>query len=64
VELSGSLVFLDDGTLNAQEAISPSRAGNLGLKGVAEPAALALSRHRELVLPKRIYGGVTVAIAR
>jgi cobalt-precorrin 5A hydrolase len=63
-ELCGNLVFLDAQTINAQETVSASRAGNLGLKGVAEPCALALSWRRELVMPKRIYGGVTVAIAR
>jgi cobalt-precorrin 5A hydrolase len=63
-DLGGDLVFLDDLTINAQETLSPSRADHLGLKGVAEPCALALSRHGDLVLPKRVYGGVTVAIAR
>jgi cobalt-precorrin 5A hydrolase len=63
-DLLGNLVFLDDRIINEQETVSLSRAGDLGLKGVAEPCALALSRHRELVLPKRVYGGVTVAIAR
>jgi cobalt-precorrin 5A hydrolase len=63
-DLDGNLVYLDDPTINAEEAITPSRAGNLGLKGVAEPCALALSRYRELILPKRAYGGITVAIAR
>jgi cobalt-precorrin 5A hydrolase len=63
-DLNGNLVFLDDLTINAEETVSPSRASDLGLKGVAEPCALALSRHRDLILPKRVYGGVTVAIAR
>ncbi len=63
-DLGGNLVFLDDETLNAEEAPSPSRAPLIGLAGVAEPAALAISKHRELVLVKHTYGSVTVAIAR
>ncbi len=50
--------------LNMEEAPSPSRASLIGLAGVAEPAALAVSKQKELVLAKRIYGSVTVAIAR
>lgn len=63
-DLGGNLVFLDDDTLNAQEAPSPSRASLIGLAGVAEPAALAVSKRKELVLAKQTYGSVTVAIAR
>ena len=63
-DLGGNLVFLDDETLNAQEAPSPSRASLIGLAGVAEPAALAASKRKVLVLAKQTYGGVTVAIAR
>ncbi len=63
-DLGGNLVFLDDDTLNAQEAPSPSRASLIGLGGVAEPAALAASKRKVLVLVKQTYGGVTVAIAR
>ncbi|MDK2915791.1 MAG: cobalt-precorrin hydrolase [Euryarchaeota archaeon] len=63
-ELGGNLVFLDDDTLNTEEAPSPSRASLIGLAGVAEPAALAVSKRKVLVLAKQTYGGVTVAIAR
>lgn len=63
-QLSGNLIFLDDETINAQAAFSSSKAKNLGLKGVAEPCALALSKHKELVMPKRVYGRVTIAIAQ
>lgn len=63
-DLGGNLVFLDDETLNAEEAPSPSRASLIGLAGVAEPAALAVSKRKELVLAKQTYGSVTVAIAR
>ncbi|MDD1663785.1 MAG: cobalt-precorrin 5A hydrolase [Methanomicrobiales archaeon] len=62
--LGGNLVFLDDTAIGAQPAPTPSRAGLLGLKGVAEPCALALSRRGVLVAGKKNYGGVTLAIAR
>lgn len=60
--LSGNLIFLDDETINAQIPESPSRAGMLGLCGVAEPCALALSRTGTLILKKTVYGRVTIAI--
>jgi cobalt-precorrin 5A hydrolase len=60
----GNLVFLDDAAISAQPAPSPSRAGLLGLAGVAEPCALALSGRGILVAKKKKYGGVTLAIAR
>jgi cobalt-precorrin 5A hydrolase len=62
--LGGNLVYLDDEAIAAQPAPSPSRAGLLGLPAVAEPCALALSRRGVLVLAKKKYGGVTLAIAR
>ncbi|HMA06189.1 MAG TPA: cobalt-precorrin 5A hydrolase [Methanomicrobiales archaeon] len=62
--LGGNLVFLDDAAIGAQPAPTPSRAGLLGLKGVAEPCALALSMRGVLVAAKKNYGGVTLAIAR
>jgi cobalt-precorrin 5A hydrolase len=62
--LSGNLIFLDDETINAQAGTSPSRATRLGLKGVAEPCALAVAKRKELVMGKRVFGRVTVAIAR
>ncbi len=62
--LGGNLVFLDDRTVNAVPGTAPSRAALIGLAGVAEPCALVLSKRRELVLEKRIYGSVTVAVAR
>ncbi len=64
LDLGGNLVFLDDETLNVQEAPSPSRASLIGLAGVAEPSALAASKRKVLVLAKQTYGSVTVAIAR
>ena len=62
--LGGTLVFLDDAAIGAQPAPTPSRAALLGLKGVAEPCALALSGRGILVAGKKNYGGVTLAIAR
>jgi cobalt-precorrin 5A hydrolase len=62
--LSGNLIFLDDDTINAQAAFSPSRATKIGLSGVAEPCALAIARKKELVMTKKVYGRVTIAIAR
>lgn len=62
--LGGTLLYLDDPALSAFPPVSPSGAGRIGLAGVAEPCALASSRKKELVLPKKVYGGVTIAIAR
>lgn len=61
--LSGNLIFLDDETINAQTGTGPSRASRIGLLGVAEPCALASSKRKELVMAKKVYGSVTVAIA-
>jgi cobalt-precorrin 5A hydrolase len=61
--LKGNLVFVDDATLNAQD-VEPSMAHMIGLKGVAEPAALAISRKKKLVFRRKAYGNVTVAVAR
>jgi cobalt-precorrin 5A hydrolase len=62
--LSGNLIFLDDDTINAQKGTGPSRASEIGLPGVAGPCALAMARKKELVMGKKVYGRVTVAIAR
>jgi len=62
--LSGNLIFLDDDTINAQKATGPSRAPKIGLRGVAGPCALATSKRKEMIMDKRVYGRVTVAIAR
>ena len=66
VKNRGSLVFLDDATINAQQPRikNSSNAYRLGLCGVCEPACLALSEHGELVLEKQVFGRVTIAIAR
>jgi cobalt-precorrin 5A hydrolase len=59
-EMGCPVVYLDEEILNAQSPTTESRAKDLGLVGVAEPAALALSER--LIMPKRIYGRVTVAL--
>jgi cobalt-precorrin 5A hydrolase len=62
--MGGVLLFLDDSTISAFPPRTPSEAGRIGLSGVAEPCALASSRKKELILPKKVYGDVTIAIAR
>lgn len=62
--LSGNLIFLDDDTINAQKGTGPSRASKIGLLGVAGPCALAASKRKELIMEKKVYGRITVAIAR
>jgi cobalt-precorrin 5A hydrolase len=62
--LSGNLIFLDDDTINAQKGTGPSRASKIGLLGVAGPCALAMSKRKEFIMEKKVYGRVTVAIAR
>jgi cobalt-precorrin 5A hydrolase len=62
--LGSNLVFIDDDTINAQIVTTPSKASMIGLKGVAEPCALAMSKHKELVVEKKIYGNITIALAR
>jgi cobalt-precorrin 5A hydrolase len=63
-QLPGNLTFVDDDTINAHVGRTPSKASMLGLSGVAEPCALALSRKKELVMEKKAYGKVTIAVAR
>ena len=61
--LSGNLIFINDDTVNAQAGTGPSRAVRIGLLGVAEPCALATSKRKILVMRKKVFGRVTVAIA-
>jgi cobalt-precorrin 5A hydrolase len=61
--LSGNLIFLDDETINAQTGLTSSRATKIGLLGVAEPCALAVAKKKHLIMAKKVYGRVTVAIA-
>ncbi len=56
--------FVPHELINSINAPTDSKAKALGLRGVCEPAALALSNEKKLILKKRIYGNVTIAIAR
>lgn len=56
--------FVSNELINSIKPPSKSGAQMLGLNGVCEPAALALSDEKKLLLKKRIYGNVTIAIAR
>jgi cobalt-precorrin 5A hydrolase len=58
------LKFVPHEVINSIHPPTPSKANSLGLTGVCEPAALALSDEKELILKKRKYGNVTIAIAR
>ncbi len=55
--------FIDHEELNNYDTPSVSQAKRFGLTGVAEPAAMALSEKKELILRKKVYGRVTIAIA-
>lgn len=63
-EVGGNLIFLDQETLCREQPVSGSAAERFGLPGVAEPAALAVSYQKELVMEKKVYGNVTIAFAR
>lgn len=58
------LRFVSHELINSIKTPSQSKAKSLGLNGVCEPAALALSEEKKLLLKKRKYGNVTIAIAR
>lgn len=58
--LGKEVIYLSPEILNAQDPKTPSRASDLGLAGVAEPAVLALAE--KLIMPKKAYGRVTVAL--
>ncbi|NYT19010.1 MAG: cobalamin biosynthesis protein [Methanosarcinales archaeon] len=62
-ELGFEIKFLPDEILNGFEVPSNSQASRFGLKGVAEPAALAISINKKLILEKKVYGRITIAIA-
>ncbi|MDD4161438.1 MAG: cobalt-precorrin 5A hydrolase [Methanothrix sp.] len=58
--LGRKMICLSREALNSQAPSTASRARDLGLNGVAEPAVLALATR--LIFPKKAYGRVTVAI--
>ncbi len=64
VSFGKELKFVPHELINSIKAPTLSKAKALGLSGVCEPAALALSLEKKLLLEKRIYGNVTIAIAR
>ena len=57
------LMFVSAEKLN-EMGIRETKAKIIGIKNVAEACALFYSKRKELVLPKKAYGGVTIAIAR
>ncbi len=63
-EIGGNLIYLDQETLCRESVPSESAAQRFGLPGVAEPAALAVSYKKELIMEKKVYGNVTLAFAR
>lgn len=63
-QLGSHLVFVPTQLINSIEPPSDSKATKLGLVGVCEPAALALSREHKLIMRKKVYDNVTIAIAR
>jgi len=62
--IGGHIVFVPGDVINSINPPSDSEAGRLGLTGVCEPAALALSREHNLIMKKKVYNNVTIAIAR
>lgn len=55
--------FVSDESINSMN-VAKTSAVKIGLKNVAEACALYYSKNKELVLPKKVFGGVTVAVAR
>ena len=62
--LKKPLMFLKRDEINSVIQAEPSKAKKVGLRSVAEACALYHSKEKELLLPKRVYGNVTIAIAR
>jgi cobalt-precorrin 5A hydrolase len=58
--LGKEVVYLTADILNIQIPTTQSRAADLGIAGVAEPAVLAIAT--KLIMPKRVFGRVTVAL--
>jgi cobalt-precorrin 5A hydrolase len=62
--MGGQIVFIPAEVINSINAPSASEAKRLGLNGVCEPCALALSRENKLIMKKKVYDNVTIAIAQ
>ena len=60
-QLKKPLIFLSKEEINSMD-VKESKARLIGLKSVSDASALYFGE--ELLLPKRKYGGVTIAIAR
>ena len=61
-----ALVFLDSGRIREFSGAATESAAarrQLNLPGVSEPCALLLGRRASLILPRTVYGPVTVALA-
>jgi|Deesub1362A_J573_1020465.scaffolds.fasta_scaffold00195_24 cobalt-precorrin 5A hydrolase len=62
--LKKPLMFARKEDINSTSTLTPSKATSIGLQSVAEACSLIFSREKKLILPKRVYGGVTIAISR
>ncbi len=62
--MGGQIVFIPAEVINSITVPSGSEAKRLGLNGVCEPCALALSRENRLIMKKKVYDNVTIAIAQ
>ncbi len=62
--MGGQIVFIPAEVINSINVPSASEAKRLGLNGVCEPCALALSRENKLIMKKKVYDNVTIAIAQ
>lgn len=62
--LGKEMKFVAHDVINSIKTPTYSKARELGLNGVCEPAALAVSEEKRLLLKKRKYENVTIAIAR
>jgi cobalt-precorrin 5A hydrolase len=58
------IMFATKEELDHVDVPSDSEASRIGYRSVAEGSSLLYSNKREMVLTKRRYGGVTIAIAR
>jgi cobalt-precorrin 5A hydrolase len=58
------LIHVPHDVINTVKPPSASKAARLGLVGVCEPAALAVSFEQTIVVPKQNFGDVTIAIAK
>ncbi len=63
-EMGGQIVFIPADVINSINVPSASEAKRLGLNGVCEPCALALSLENRLIMKKKVYDNVTIAIAQ